>query len=174
MANAAESRDDQGELPDARAVSQADSQQRNKPKEPPKAPEAAPFFLPTISGLETRFDLSAAQPEAEDSSKRLAPLQMLESDFTRRLAAEDAGGDCKWTNPAYLREAHDRHGFLRVRESPFTRGARPGDPVPRLAGPSVHVRPCPDEPPGIAQGLRGGPGADERVPYRSLGRPDRE
>ncbi|KAK1925552.1 WD-repeat protein [Papiliotrema laurentii] len=67
--------------------------QRNKPKEPPKAPEKAPFFLPTISGLETRFDLSAAQPEEDDASRRLAPLQMLESDFTRRLAAEASDSD---------------------------------------------------------------------------------
>lgn len=70
-------------------------QQRNKPKEPPKAPEKAPFFLPTISGLETRFDLSAAQPEEDDASRRLAPLQMLESDFTRRLAAEASDSDCE-------------------------------------------------------------------------------
>ncbi len=71
------------------------SQQRNKPKEPPKAPEQAPFFLPTVSGLETRFDLSAIQTEEDDSSRRLAPLQMLESDFTRRLAAEVSDSDCE-------------------------------------------------------------------------------
>lgn len=29
---------------------------RNKPKEPPKAPKSAPFFLPTVSGLEFKFD----------------------------------------------------------------------------------------------------------------------
>jgi len=32
-------------------------QQRNKPKQPPKAPKSAPFFLPTIAGLEPKFDL---------------------------------------------------------------------------------------------------------------------
>lgn len=33
---------------------------RNKPKAPPKAPKQAPFFLPTLSGLEVKFDLSNA------------------------------------------------------------------------------------------------------------------
>ena len=71
-------------------------QQRNKPKEPPKAPETAPFFLPTVSGLETRFDLSAVNDTSEDASQRLAPMaSFMESEFTRRLAAENEGGDCK-------------------------------------------------------------------------------
>lgn len=30
---------------------------RNKPKEPPKVPKAAPFFLPTIAGLQPKFDI---------------------------------------------------------------------------------------------------------------------
>lgn len=30
---------------------------RNKPKEPPKVPKAAPFFLPTVAGLDPKFDL---------------------------------------------------------------------------------------------------------------------
>ena len=33
-------------------------QERNKPKQPPKKPKAAPFFLPTIAGIETKFDNS--------------------------------------------------------------------------------------------------------------------
>ena len=32
-------------------------QQRNKPKEPPKVPKNAPFFLPTVAGLEFKFDV---------------------------------------------------------------------------------------------------------------------
>ena len=32
-------------------------QQRNKPKEPPKAPKSAPFFLPTVPGVEFKFDV---------------------------------------------------------------------------------------------------------------------
>jgi len=41
-------------------------QQRNKPKQPPKAPKAAPFFLPTIAGLEPKFDI---QPEEKGKKK---------------------------------------------------------------------------------------------------------
>ncbi|KAL1412861.1 rRNA-processing protein utp21 [Vanrija albida] len=68
---------------------------RNKPKEPVKAPEAAPFFLPTVAGLEPRFDVTAAQAGSEDPfSARLAPsASFLESEFTRRLAREDEDGD---------------------------------------------------------------------------------
>ncbi|KAK8858577.1 hypothetical protein IAR55_002806 [Kwoniella newhampshirensis] len=70
--------------------------QRNKPKEAPKAPEKAPFFLPTISGLETRFDLSAASKEDEDGikSQRLdMGAGWLDSEFTKRLSWEDEDGD---------------------------------------------------------------------------------
>ncbi|KAH8331082.1 hypothetical protein KR067_011308 [Drosophila pandora] len=41
--------------------------QRNKPKAPPKAPKQAPFFLPTVSGLELRFDVENGH-KAEDGS----------------------------------------------------------------------------------------------------------
>lgn len=75
---------------------------RNKPKEPPKAPAAAPFFLPTVQGLETRFDVSAAQAHDEPLSARLAPsASFLESEFTRRLAREDEDGDCELLPPGY-------------------------------------------------------------------------
>ncbi|EIW66765.1 hypothetical protein TREMEDRAFT_45592 [Tremella mesenterica DSM 1558] len=73
--------------------------ERNKPKVPPKAPEKAPFFLPTVSGLETRFDLST-QIEGE-KVERIGGLGgfsghgglggLLESEFTKRLEAD--GGD---------------------------------------------------------------------------------
>lgn len=43
---------------------------RNKPKAPPKAPKQAPFFLPTVAGLEMKFDLSNAQTD-EDSESRV-------------------------------------------------------------------------------------------------------
>ena len=44
---------------------------KNKPKAPPKKPKAAPFFLPTIPGLSTQFDLSAVEKAAaeEDALK---------------------------------------------------------------------------------------------------------
>jgi U3 small nucleolar RNA-associated protein 21 len=38
----------------------ADIRRRNKPTEAPKAPKHAPFFLPTLAGLETQFDLAAS------------------------------------------------------------------------------------------------------------------
>ncbi|CAD6568501.1 MAG: hypothetical protein TREMPRED_004587 [Tremellales sp. Tagirdzhanova-0007] len=68
--------------------------QRNKPKEPPKAPEKAPFFLPTVSGLETRFDLPSAQEHPETSTHRLgSALSSVESEFTRQLTLPDRDGD---------------------------------------------------------------------------------
>lgn len=42
--------------------------ERNKPKEPPKVPENAPFFLPTVSGIETKF----LKPETADSSNKVS------------------------------------------------------------------------------------------------------
>ncbi|WWD04860.1 hypothetical protein V865_002931 [Kwoniella europaea PYCC6329] len=72
--------------------------QRNKPKEAPKAPEAAPFFLPTVSGLETRFDLSAAQEKdtasnGQNGNRLDLASGWLESEFTKRLSREDENGD---------------------------------------------------------------------------------
>ena len=64
---------------------------RNKPKEPPKAPEQAPFFLPTLPGTETRFDLAnAAGGEQADGKKKqkrkLGFAEMeVESDMVRLL-----------------------------------------------------------------------------------------
>jgi len=42
---------------------------KNKPKAPPKKPKAAPFFLPTIPGLETKFDLSNLPNDSEGDSR---------------------------------------------------------------------------------------------------------
>jgi len=47
---------------------------RNKPKQPPKKPKAAPFFLPTISGLETTFDLSQKDKDEENDASRNSRL----------------------------------------------------------------------------------------------------
>jgi len=44
---------------------------KNKPKAPPKKPKAAPFFLPTIPGLETKFDLSNLPKDDEEQSRTL-------------------------------------------------------------------------------------------------------
>jgi len=46
--------------------------QRNKPKQPPKKPKAAPFFLPTIAGLETKFQVDTIgenEDKISDQSK---------------------------------------------------------------------------------------------------------
>ncbi|WVR06365.1 hypothetical protein IAU60_003396 [Kwoniella sp. DSM 27419] len=69
--------------------------QRNKPKEVSKAPEKAPFFLPTVSGLETRFDLSAAENKEDEGKGQRLDLTpgWLESEFTKRLGREDEQGD---------------------------------------------------------------------------------
>merc|ERR1719239_488814 len=41
---------------------------KNKPRAPPKKPKAAPFFLPTVAGLETKFDLSGLGPEEKEET----------------------------------------------------------------------------------------------------------
>ncbi|XP_028418818.1 WD repeat-containing protein 36-like [Dendronephthya gigantea] len=43
--------------------------QRNKPKEPPKAPKSAPFFLPTIPGVDLKFDVGKDDTETAAPSK---------------------------------------------------------------------------------------------------------
>ncbi|OBZ69349.1 U3 small nucleolar RNA-associated protein 21 [Grifola frondosa] len=50
-------------------------QQRNKPKEPPKQPEKAPFFLPTLPGVEPRFDVNAKKEDDAKSKKSTKRLQ---------------------------------------------------------------------------------------------------
>lgn len=42
---------------------------RNKPKAPPKAPKQAPFFLPTVAGLEVKFDVSSAKADDDMNSR---------------------------------------------------------------------------------------------------------
>lgn len=44
---------------------------RNKPKEPPKVPKAAPFFLPTIAGLQPKFDIQDNKEEGDKVSHSL-------------------------------------------------------------------------------------------------------
>jgi U3 small nucleolar RNA-associated protein 21 len=72
------------------------SQQRNKPKEPPKAPEKAPFFLPTLPGVETRFEVAAKENEANKKPTRRIEQAAArdESLFLKNLANEEPEGDC--------------------------------------------------------------------------------
>lgn len=75
---------------------------RNKPKEPPKAPEQAPFFLPTLPGTETRFDLAEAggvgAKNGNDPKRKLGFAEMeVESDMVRRLRGSTESGDRTWS-----------------------------------------------------------------------------
>ncbi|KAG8930201.1 hypothetical protein FRC02_004503, partial [Tulasnella sp. 418] len=68
-------------------------QQRNKPKEPPKAPDQAPFFLPSLPGVEQRFDLSNKPEESTQESKKLdTPKKTVQSDFVVKLFDENEEG----------------------------------------------------------------------------------
>ncbi|POY75072.1 hypothetical protein BMF94_1701 [Rhodotorula taiwanensis] len=68
---------------------------RNKSKEPPKAPERAPFFLPTLPGVDNRFDFESKE-EAVTTKRKLdyTAGASIETDFVRRLLAEDEEGNC--------------------------------------------------------------------------------
>eukprot|EP00794_Sanderia_malayensis_P006767 gene6767-7529_t len=62
--------------------------ERNKPKEPPKKPKAAPFFLPTVSGLNPKFDTSKDQDEQDDVPGALATNPFQEkTKFQKKLDA---------------------------------------------------------------------------------------
>lgn len=76
---------------------------RNKPKEPPKKPKAAPFFIPTISGLETTFDLSKSNAEEEDENS----LQK-----SRLLSSRQLGIDSLLTS--MLKENHPKRSTLII------------------------------------------------------------
>lgn len=73
-------------------------QQRNKPKEPPKPPEKAPFFIPTLPGIEARFDLpqNNTKSQSKKSTRRLdAMAQDLETEFIKRLTTASANNECE-------------------------------------------------------------------------------
>ena len=72
--------------------------QRNKPKEPPKPPEKAPFFLPSVAGVEHRFDFGKKDEndDGKDGKKTTRRLDKImaaqESIFQRTLEEEDEDG----------------------------------------------------------------------------------
>ncbi|BGP02493.1 putative WD-repeat protein [Rhodotorula toruloides ATCC 204091] len=76
---------------------------RNKPKEAPKAPERAPFFLPTLPGVDHRFDFGTSAPngaakEKKDDAAQKRKLDFavgaaVETDFVRRLTSEKKDGN---------------------------------------------------------------------------------
>lgn len=66
--------------------------QRNKPKAPPKTPKQAPFFLPTVSGLELRFDVSDA-PKNDEGSRILQAKSLNNLTIFGKLLEETATSD---------------------------------------------------------------------------------
>jgi len=86
------------------------TQQRNKPKEAPKAPERAPFFLPTLPGVDQRFDFGTGKdgeanggPTEENKRRRLdIGAASVETEFVRRMQAEDREGDCEFSAVSVL------------------------------------------------------------------------
>ncbi|KZT33578.1 WD40 repeat-like protein [Sistotremastrum suecicum HHB10207 ss-3] len=71
-------------------------QRRNKPKEPPKVSEKAPFFLPTLPGVDHRFDVekAAKTSESKKSTKHLPNAAAnLKTQFQEVLHKEDAEGN---------------------------------------------------------------------------------
>ena len=62
---------------------------RNKPKAPPKVPKQAPFFLPTVAGLEMKFDVSnnnKSDDELDSKIKKASTLNNL-TNFGKLLEA---------------------------------------------------------------------------------------
>ena len=66
---------------------------KNKPKAPPKKPKAAPFFLPTIPGLETKFDLSGITSEEKEDSTNLNLGFTNLTEFGTELSKADSDED---------------------------------------------------------------------------------
>ncbi|KAH8913673.1 small-subunit processome [Atractiella rhizophila] len=73
---------------------------RNKPKQPPKAPEQAPFFLPTVEGVEHKFDFSDVKDDggkgkekAFESRHLINFMDGIETELVRRIKAEPEDGD---------------------------------------------------------------------------------
>jgi U3 small nucleolar RNA-associated protein 21 len=83
-------------------------QQQNKPLEAPKAPERAPFFLPTLPGVDQRFDfglggngLTDEHAEVKTSKRLDMSAASVETEFVRRLLLEDLSSDCKFSRSDY-------------------------------------------------------------------------
>lgn len=73
---------------------------RNKPKAPPKAPKQAPFFLPTLSGLEVKFDLSNSSNN--NDSKLMIQSNMENLTIFGRMLKETKGSESYQTPIEHL------------------------------------------------------------------------
>jgi U3 small nucleolar RNA-associated protein 21 len=87
-------------------------QERNKPKEPPKAPEKAPFFLPTLPGIEPRFNpaVNENKPESQGPQRRLENASAsAESLFMQKLSQGRMNGNCKCIAVSITIHSHVAH-----------------------------------------------------------------
>ena len=104
MANSTEPRDNTGKRPldyslGSLIVETNVSQQRNKPKEPPKPPPKAPFFLPTLPGIEHRFDIPTPESKGKDGKRPTRRLDAMaagiDSEFHKALVSGNPDEDCE-------------------------------------------------------------------------------
>ena len=84
---------------------------KNKPKAPPKKPKAAPFFLPTIPGLSTQFDLSAVEKAAaeEDALKSTGAISFTK--FGAALSQVESQ-----TSKGRVKTCHASHNRLKLKQ----------------------------------------------------------
>ncbi|KAF8682478.1 Utp21 protein [Rhizoctonia solani] len=70
-------------------------QARNKPTEAPRAPEKAPFFLPTVAGVDHKFDTSVEQTKKskEESRRKQSGTVRIQTEFQRQMSKEEREGD---------------------------------------------------------------------------------
>ena len=66
---------------------------RNKPKNEVVKPVSAPFFLPTVKGLETKFDLNAEKTEEEMTSKVMISQMTNLTVYGKELLAAESEKD---------------------------------------------------------------------------------
>ena len=85
---------------------------KNKPKAPPKKPKAAPFFLPTIPGLSTQFDLSAVEKAAaeEDALKLTGAISFTK--FGAALSQVESQ-----TSKGRVKTCHASHIRLKLKQT---------------------------------------------------------
>lgn len=68
---------------------------RNRPKAPPTVPKQAPFFLPTVAGLDLKFDMTAAEQEAAAAkTKLLIPANFQNLTAFGKLLDDSSNNDC--------------------------------------------------------------------------------
>ncbi|KAJ2804265.1 rRNA-processing protein utp21 [Coemansia helicoidea] len=72
-------------------LSLATIKRRNMPEKAPRAPEQAPFFLPTVSGVEHKFDLGGAAGAADSAAGGSGPESKIVSVSTESALARVLG-----------------------------------------------------------------------------------